>query len=94
MRNNLHAPKKQARLGVFHIEEAILEVLFQANDEYTSAVDISRKIGIKPWDPYDWLIGIILRKLEQDGRAEPRVIGTQRKGWKLTDRERNRRADV
>ena len=43
-------PKQMARLGVFHIEEAILEVLFQADDEYVRAVNISRTLGIKFWD--------------------------------------------
>ena len=88
-------PKQLARLGIFHIEEAILEVLFQATDEYTLAADISRKIGIaQSYDQYSWIVAPILDKLAEEGRVEPRIVGTQKRGWKLTDRERNRRADV
>lgn len=86
-------PKQQARLGLFHIEEAILEVLFQANDEYTPAADIARKIGItQSYDQYSWIVAPILNKLAEDGRVEPRIVGTQKRGWKLSERERNRRA--
>ena len=36
-------PKQQAQLGVSHIEEAILETLFEADDEYVRGVDIARE---------------------------------------------------
>lgn len=50
-------PKQIAWLGVFHIEEAILD------------------------------------KLAEEGRIESRIVGTQKRGWKLSDRERDRRTD-
>ena len=66
--------KQLTRIGVFHIEEAILDTLFQANNEYVRSADISRAIGIKSWDNYDWIVGRILRsKLEKDGRVEARL---------------------
>ena len=37
--------KQMARLGVFHIEEAILETLFQADDEYMTGARIARALG-------------------------------------------------
>ena len=88
--------KQLARIGVFHIEEAILDTLFQADDEYTRSADISRAIGIKSWDNYDWIVGRILRsRLEKDGRVEAQLSESgQKTGWKLTTREYNRRADT
>lgn len=38
--------KQLVRIGVFHIEEAILEILFQAGGEYRSAVDIAQTCGL------------------------------------------------
>ena len=88
-------PKQMARIGVFHIEEAILDPLFLADDEYVRAVDIARKIGIKLWDPEEWVVSAILYKLEEDEPVEARRgAGGQRSGWKLTTREKKRRADI
>lgn len=39
--------KQLARIGIFYIEEAILETLFQAHGEYIRAADLSRSLGIK-----------------------------------------------
>lgn len=87
--------KQLARIGVFHLEEAILETLFQADDEYVRAVDIARAIGIKSFDNYDWIVAILLLKLKEDGRVEARSdAGGRRTGWKLTTREMSRRADI
>ena len=87
--------KQLTRIGVFHIEEAILDTLFQANDEYMRIADITRAIGIKSWDKYDWIVGRVLRKLEADGRVEARLNESgNRTGCKLTPFEKNRRADI
>ncbi len=87
--------KQLARIGVFHIEEAILEMLFQADDEYTRIAGITQAIGIKSWDNPDWIVGRISRKLEEDGRVEARLNASgERTGLKLTPREFNRRADA
>lgn len=85
-----------ARLGVFHIEEAILETLFQADSTYMRVSDISRKLGLrKSWYASDWITHTFLYKLEEDGRVEPRMSssGQTKTGWKLSDRERDRRTD-
>ena len=55
--------KQQARLGVFHIEESILDRLFQADDNiYTPAVRIAQDLGIKSWDQENWVVSGILYK--------------------------------
>ena len=38
--------KQLTRIGIFHIEEAILNTLFQADSEYVRGVDISRACGL------------------------------------------------
>ena len=88
--------KQLTRIGVFHIEEAILETLFQADEEYTRAVDISRNCGLfQSWEGSGWVVAATLNKLEEDGRAEARRGSDgQRSGWKLTTRESNRRANL
>ena len=88
--------KQLTRIGVFHFEEAILETLFESDDEYVRAAEITRKCGLsESWKESGWIIACILNKLEEDQRVEARRgRGGQRSGWKLTTRERNRRADV
>lgn len=87
--------KQLAPIEVFHIEEAILDTLSQANDTYVRAVDIARELGIKSWDEVDWIVAVILYKLDEDGRVEARRdSGGRRTGWKLTDLEKNRRAGI
>ena len=87
-------PKQMARLGVFHIEEAILDPLFQADNGYVRFVDIARELGIKSWKQSEWIVASILYKLDEDDRIETRYdAGGRRTGWKLSDRERDRRTD-
>lgn len=38
-------PKQQVRLGVFHIEEAILDTLFQADTPYMRGTEIANCYG-------------------------------------------------
>ena len=82
--------KQLVRIGVFYIEEAISTTLLQEYPEYTRAADLSRSIGMKPWDEYDWVISVILRKMEADGRVEPRIVNDKAVGWKLTETENSR----
>lgn len=87
--------KQLTRIGLFHIEEAILDTLFQAGDEYVHAADIARTLGLKSWDESDWIVAVLLYKLDEDRRVEARRdMRGRRTGWKLTTRERNRRADI
>ena len=84
-------PKQQARLGLFHLEEAILDILCE---ESLIPSDISRNIGIRSLteqEPqYTTAYGIVhgvLIKLKEEGRVE-RCDDTR---WKLTEREREER---
>ena len=87
--------KQLTRIGVFHIEEAILDTLFQAGDTYVRAVDIARDLGVKSWDEADWIVTAILYKLDEEEHVEARRdAGGRRTGWKLTTLEKNRRADI
>lgn len=88
--------KQLTRIGLFHIEEAILEILFQARSTYMRAADIPHELGIsQSYDKTSWIVAPILYKLEEDGRVESRRSESGRRtGWKLTTREYNRRADV
>ena len=88
--------KQLTRIGVFYIEEAILETLFQANGEYVRATDISLTLGVKFWDNWDWIVNRLLHKLEKEDRVKARLSkgGKRKTGWKLTTHESNRRADI
>ena len=45
------------RIGVFHIEEAVLDTLFQAGGEYVRAVDMSQACGLtQSWDESQWVV--------------------------------------
>ena len=73
-------PKQLGRIGIFYIEEAILEVLFQAmeaqDDACVRAVDIDRRIGMYH--------ATVLKKLEAEGRVEQ---SRERGPWRLTEAE-------
>ena len=86
-------PKQLARIGIFYLEEAILEVLFEKmetspDDSLVRAVDIARKIGVRHRLNENWLVSDILKKLEAEGRVEQRE---ERGPWKLTEDEYQKR---
>ena len=91
-------PKQKARRGLSHLEEAILDTLFQAGDGYMRAVDISHKIGILP--SYDYgnssrIVRQILEKMCCDGRVESRKSTNGRNiDWKLTSLEKKQYVDI
>lgn len=91
----MQSAKQLVRIGIVYLEEAVLDVLFQAmenkDDPFVPAANISRKIGVGDWDKHRWLVAVVLEKLFAEGRIEPRIIGTQRRGWKLTETEYNQR---
>jgi hypothetical protein len=84
-------PKQQARLGLFHLEEAILDVL--SVEEPLEPSPISTRIGIRSLTDasstlaYAIVHGVLV-KLKEEGRVD-RVGNNQ--GWKLTERQRNER---
>ena len=91
-------PKQKARRGLSHLEDAILDTLFQADAEYMRAVDIPHKIGSLP--SYDYgtssrIVRHILEKLCCDRRVEPRKSKNGKNiAWKLTSSERKKYADI
>ena len=86
-------PREKARIGLTHLEEAILDTLFRAGDTYISPTDISHKTGVLP--SYDYgnptrIVRQLLEKMECDGRVEPREDrGGNNRDWRLTSQERN-----
>jgi hypothetical protein len=83
-------PKQIGRLGLFHIEEAILEVL-ETEPEGLPPADISRAIGVRGYYSgdetygrglYYYIVRGALDKLYSENRVE-RAGGSQR--WKLTE---------
>ncbi|MDE0426177.1 MAG: hypothetical protein OXN25_15065 [Candidatus Poribacteria bacterium] len=82
--------KTLAHIGIVHIEEAIATILFGSYPEWTRAVDLNRMLGYKDWDTADWIVGVILPKMESAGRLMHRREGGRATGWKLTETEYNR----
>ena len=82
-------PKQQARLGLFYLEESILDIL---SDGEARPEIISKRVGIRSLTDerhttsYSIVTGILV-KLKQKGRVE-RCDDAR---WKLTEREREER---
>lgn len=98
-------PKQLARIGEFHLEEAVLDVLLAAAlaDECIGAAEISRRAGIFR-DPdrkedggvsagNDFIVTGLLIKLRKGGRVERCEQSPGRGGWKLSAAEFERRRD-
>ena len=81
-------PKVFARMGIAHLEIAVLEVM---GDEPLKASEISKRLGIPAYAEHNqWNYAIvhgILRKLQAEGRVEryPNHVVSQR--WKRIDIE-------
>ena len=86
----MQSTKQLARIGIFYLEEAVLDVLFQATEEnqLVIAAEIRRKIGLGEIDESNWVVRGILRKLKNEERVEQRE---ERGPWKLTETEYQRR---
>ena len=92
----MQSAKQLARLGIFYLEEAILDVLFEAmeaqpEDPYVQRVDIRRKIGVYDLHrKYKWSLEGFLFKLKGEERIEQekRSDGSF---WKLTEDEYQKR---
>ena len=83
-------PKQLARIGIFYLEEAVLDVLFEAGP--LSATSISKRLGVfRGEGHYGYLVYNVLQKLE----AERRVgrCRSVRGGWQLTEKEIEQRSD-
>ena len=95
-------PEQLARIGIFYLEEALLDVLYAAkhNQEWLPPAEISETVSILPavsrclrGIKYPIVRGI-LAKLEDEGCVKP---STHERGenqmWQLTDEEFEKRCD-
>ena len=87
-------PEQLARIGMFYIEEAILDFLFEAemdNRQGLGPTEISRRLGtFLPWyDPGDLIVYGFLIKLEDQGL----VVHPGRGDWRLSEKGRENRRD-
>ena len=90
----MQTPRQLTRIGVFYLEEAILDVLFEAkhnrNNPFVRLVEMRKTFGIyNQWTNDNWLVRSLLYKLEKNDNK----VQQNRKGgaWQLTDAEYNRR---
>lgn len=93
-------PKQMARLGEFHLEEAILDVLLEARheSECIGAAELSRRAGIfreagKFVNMNDAIVHGLINKLSIAGRVERCTQSNKLGGWRLSDKEFERRRD-
>ena len=98
----MHA-KQLARIGLFYLEEAILDVLPSPSDEHIKMAQVNRLIGmhrihqewtrVEPKGVSDWLCSFVLEKLLDEERVETRTEGNRRTGWRLSHSEYERRSE-
>ena len=94
-------PKQHARMGIFLLEEAVLDVLLEARheDECIGPAEISARAGIfrergSVNIMNDAIVTGVLVKLADEGRVERCTQqGRRRGGWQLADREYAARRD-
>jgi hypothetical protein len=88
--------KQLTRIGIFYLEEAILEVLLEQKGTYVKQVNITKSIGVYDrWKDSGWLVAGILNKLEAEGRIHAqRGEKGRAQGWQITDTEYNNRIDT
>lgn len=94
-------PKQNARLGMFHLEEAVLDVLLEARHEgdCIGAAEISRRagiyreggVGMKGMN--DVIVTGVLSKLFGEGKVDRCKQPNRAGGWRLTDVEYATRRD-
>lgn len=92
-----------SRLGEFHLQESILEVLYKAklanpeNEHGIGAADISRRSGIyrgpKKKKMNDSIVTGLLYQLHEMGKVKRANQVNNRPGWRINDNEYKRRQD-
>lgn len=92
-------PKQLSRIGEFHLQEAILDVLCNAyTDEHgIGAAEIGRKAGVyretSAVGLNDAMVHGLLNQLHEQGKVEQAPQKNTRGGWRLTAREYERRRE-
>ena len=93
-------PKQHARMGMFHLEESVLDVLLEAKHEAEclGAAEISKRAGIfrdrgTENIMNDAIATGLLVKLASEGRVERCKQENDRDGWELTRSEFTARHD-
>jgi len=93
-------PRQLSRMGTFYLQEAVLDILQEHYPEGygIGAADISKRAGIYrergPSDIMnDAIVTGILNSLHEEGKVERIEQEKGRGGWRLTEREFNRRRD-
>ena len=93
-------PKQFARIGEFHLEEAILDVLLEAKHENNclGAAEIGKRTGIyrdrgSNNMMNDAIVTGLLNKLAEQKRVQRCEQESGQGGWKLTDKEFEVRRD-
>ena len=90
-------PEQLARIGIFYLEEAVLDVLHEArhgDDEWLLPADISRMMGItvSEYVTVDYpLVHGTLDELCRKNQVEH--DGSAKRKWRLTDEEFENRCD-
>lgn len=95
-------PKQHARIGIFHLEEAVLDVLLEQKHEKRciGPAQISRLAGIfreRGIDNImnDAIVTGVLVKLQTEGRVDRCKQSNGKGGWELTNTEfKSRREDL
>lgn len=85
-------PKQQARMGMFHLEEAVLDVLLEARvaEKIFGLEAIQHRLGIVDIE----IVQAVVHGLQEVGRVKGREDIALKFAWTLTDSEYLSRRDV
>ena len=87
-------PKQLARIGIFYLEEAVLDILHEArhsDDEWLLPANISRRMGITVSEFVTFHYPLVHGVLE--GLRRKNQVEKAKRKWRLTDEEFENRCD-
>ena len=95
--HDLH-PEQLARIGIFYLGEAMLDVLCEAyNQEPLTAKEVGRRVGISRRQSENWVDDTIaygvLDILQNEKRVKNNQPGRGAGRWQLTEKEFEKRRD-